>query len=162
MTKLNDVIQKYTNTKNNTGVVPKVLYFGDNNDTFSLLAENCEATRYPAVLEEEKELSGKDYDAVVLTSDNLNLVWDLTPEIETIIYSKTGRLTLSKSNSIRQPMDKYSQYKRVLMLEDDEKVCVFSQNTDVISSVEVKPEEPPTTAPPTSSMFNWNTERRSN
>ena len=115
MTKLNDVILKYINTKNDTGVVPKALFFGDDNETFDFLAEHCETTRYPAVLEEEKELSGKDYDVLVLTSDNLNLVWDLTPEIETIVYSKIGPLTLSRSNSIRQPMDKYSQYKRVLM-----------------------------------------------
>lgn len=162
MTKLNDAILKYVNTKNDTGVVPKVLFFGGDNETFDFLAEHCETTRYPAVLEEEKELSGKDYDVLVLTSDNLNLVWDLTPEIETVIYCKTGSLTLSKSNSIREPMDKYSQYKSVLMLEDNEKVCVYSQNKDVIANIEVKPEEPTSTTSPPASIFSWHTERRSN
>jgi hypothetical protein len=166
MNKLQSVVQKYVEFKANN---PKILHVGDDSETFDILTGICEASKYvdsPDQPASEEET----YDAAVLSGDDVNtgLVWDLIPDVETIIYGYEGG-PLQYTGPVREPMEQWSHvYGSINFLDEEAKVYVFSKNALALVAIrdDLDVKEPEVTEQPeqteqpetdgsTSSLFNW-------
>ena len=133
MSKLQTIIQASVNQKNNEGVVPKALFYGDDAATLDFVKGVCQTTTSEDL--EGKEPCGNDYDLVVIAEGKPNILWDIMPNIETVVFYENARTKMTPSAGLGQIIDRKGSVYNRLEFVDSETVCFYSKSRAVTDEV---------------------------